>query len=143
MNSFTKPSKLAVEIVPIKDEVLTRINSLILNSSIGEWMVRNKHWPSLIQLDAVIIFGFGGIVDRQRHALPTEEIPKSVIVLSWILLGVSVILFIARLVIVSYKYRPHSPPVNTSHNKFRKHHGKVKEMSYLTNHIQLIPISFI
>lgn len=57
---------------------------------------------------AVVMFAAGGILSKQMDKLrPDGPVPTAVHVLTWIVLGVSLGLFILRLIFVFYRYYTH------------------------------------
>jgi hypothetical protein len=56
----------------------------------------------------VVIFATSGILSKHSDPKrPDGPVPESVQILTWIILGVASVQFIARLALVTYRYRTH------------------------------------
>ena len=78
----------------------------------------------------MVILAAVGILDRQIRT-PSAEIPLSVSILTWTLLGVSITFFISRLIIVSYRHR-NQRSSTISRRSPSKNHGNGPPTSNLT-----------
>jgi len=94
---------------PYDAETMSNVScGLLLVILVGWFVLENTIFDSYVRYTLtqypVVILAAVGILDRQIRT-PSAEIPLSVSILTWTLLGVSITFFISRLIIVSYRHR--------------------------------------